>query len=955
MSNESISEFERARIALGYIPPDDRETWQKVGMALKAEFGDEAFAAWDEWSQGASSYKAADVRDVWKSFKGGRITINTLFHLAKQNGFDPRQHKATPVAPAERKRQQAARAAREAAEQKGIASKQRQTATLAASIWAAAEPAPVDHPYLVRKQIAAGELRVYRGDLCIGDAACDGALIVPARDAAGELWTLEFILADGQKRFLPNGRKSGSFALVGGEVSSTVLVGEGYATCATLAAATGMPAAVAFDAGNLLAVATALRGRYPDAGIVLCADDDHATPRNPGVIKSRAAAEAVGGAVAVPDFGPDRPAAGTDFNDLAAHLGSDAVAACVRAAAPASGSRASGNTDAPVEAAKPAKRPKSARASADSQSRFTVDEKGVWYFGVNKEGDALPPQWICEPLEIVAETRNEANTEWGVLLEFSDRDGKPKHWAMPRRMLAGDGSEYRAVLMDMGLNIAPTAHAKQLLATYIQSARTAERARCTGRVGWHGDAFVLPDQTIGAGSELTIFQTDGMVESPFKQRGSLDDWRREVAALCVDNSRLMFCVSCAFAGALLAASGQQSGGFHLMGDSTVGKTTALRVAASVFGGRDFLRSWRATGNAMESTAAQHSDTLLILDEIGQVDPKEVGDIVYMIGNEAGKGRATRTATAKPVATWRLLFLSSGEKDLVAIMGEASKAAKAGQGVRLATIPADAGHGLGMFETLHQFHSAKALADHIVRAAAQYYGEAGIAFIRHASENAEQIPDVLAAMVASLVDAWVPDGAHGQVARVAQRFALVGAAGELATEAGVTGWNEGASMVAAEAVFKSWLTLRGSHGNAETIAMLRQVRAFFEAHGDARFIWMQRSTDDRRANVMHRAGYKRLVKGGRSVNTNQEYMSEFGEQISDADAEQTEMEFFVLPEVFREEVCRGFDHRAVARTLIECNVLMTTGNGRPDMQIRVPGLGRIRAYHVLPSIFDISVA
>src|SRR6202000_667134 len=116
-------------------------------------------------------------------------------------------------------------------------------------------------------------------------------------------------------------------------------------------------------------------------------------------------------------------------------------------------------------------------------------------------------------------------------------------------------------------------------------------------------------------------------------------------------------------------SGQDSGGLHLMGNSTVGKTTALRAAASVFGGRDYMRSWRATSNAMESTAAQHSDALLILDEIGQVEPQGGGDIVYMIGNGAGKGRATRTATAKPVLTWRLLFLSSGEKTLSAIMGE----------------------------------------------------------------------------------------------------------------------------------------------------------------------------------------------------------------------------------------------------------------------------------------------
>ncbi|MFG7107862.1 PriCT-2 domain-containing protein, partial [Burkholderia pseudomallei] len=375
-----MSEFERASVALGYVPADDRDTWRQAGMALKAEFGEEGFTLWNEWSQGAQNYNARDARDVWKSFKGGKITINTLFHLAKQGGFDPRAHRAKPVDPAERERQKAERAAREAAELVELIEKQQAASALAESIWSAAEPAPAGHPYLVRKRIPADALRVYRGNLSIGTAACDSALVIPARDADGTLRTLEFILTDGQKRYLPNGRKAGCFSLIGDAVSSVLLIGEGYATCATLAAATGYPVAVAFDTGNLHAVATALRGQYPDARIVVCADDDHTTNGNPGVTKARAAADAVGGAVTVPDFGPNRPAAGTDFNDLAAHLGPDAVVVAVRAALTSAGSSDAdrGKARSPVE--KPAKRPKTARAQ-DGKSRFVVDDKGVWFHG----------------------------------------------------------------------------------------------------------------------------------------------------------------------------------------------------------------------------------------------------------------------------------------------------------------------------------------------------------------------------------------------------------------------------------------------------------------------------------------------------------------------------------------------------------------------------------------------
>lgn len=953
MSNTHMSEFERARVALGYVQPDDRDTWRQVGMALKAEFDEEGFALWSDWSQGAQSYNAKDARDVWKSFKGGKITINTLFHLAKQSGFDPRAHRAKPVDPAERERRKAERAAREAAELAALAERQREAATLAESIWAAAEPAPADHPYLTRKRIPADDLRIYHGNLRIGTAACDGALIVPARDADSTLWTLEFILEDGQKRYLPNGRKAGCLSMIGGAVSSTLLIGEGYATCATLAAATGHPVAVAFDAGNLMAVATALRARYPDARIVVCADDDHTTKGNPGVTKARAAADAVAGAVAVPDFGADRPVSGTDFNDMAAHRGADAVAAAVRAALAVGGSPAVDKGKVVPPAPKPAKRPKTTQ-TGDGRARFRVDGRGVWYEGYDRDGNDLPPQWICDPLEVAAETRNEANTEWGVLLQFADRDGNPKRWAMPRRMLAGDGAEYRAILLDMGLNIDPSSSAKQRLTSYIQTARSDLRARCTSRIGWHGNAFVLPDRTIGAGDDLTIFQTDGSIESHFKQSGTLDDWRRELAALCVGNSRLMFCVSSAFAGTLLRFSGQASGGFHLMGNSTVGKTTALRAAASVFGGRDYMRSWRATSNAMESTAAQHSDGLLILDEIGQVEPKEVGDIVYMIGNEAGKGRATRNATAKPVLVWRLLFLSSGEKTLASIMGEASKTANAGQDVRLATIPADAGHGYGLFEELHGFETPKDLADHVARASDQYYGVAAMEFIRHTAENADRMRDTVSGMIAALVADWVPQGSDGQVSRVAQRFALVGVAGEVASEAGCTGWGEGHAIQAAHACFKAWVRERGGVGNAEATAMIRQVRGFLEAHGDARFTWVQRVDDDHAGKTMHRAGFKRSLSADRAVNTDREYMAEYGEKMTAADAERSATEFLVLTEPFRNEVCRGFDHRAVARVLAGMGVLRPESNGRADSKVRVGTHGPMRAYRIQSSIFALDI-
>ncbi|WP_073427101.1 DUF927 domain-containing protein [Paraburkholderia terricola] len=938
-----MSEFERARIALGHVPPDDRDTWVRMAMALKTGFGAEGFDLWHDWSQQAKGFNDGDARDVWKSVKGGKTTLASLFFEAKKYGFDPRAHKAKPVTAAERRRQQAERAHREAEERADEAARHAKAADLAARIWSNAGAAPADHPYLVRKRIGVGELRLYRGDLRIGKSLCDGALIVPARNEAGELSTLEFILPNGQKRYLPDGRKAGCYGWVDASTHSTILTGEGYATCATLAAATGFPVAVAFDAGNLPAVAAALRARFPEARIAVCADDDRATLNNPGMTRAQAAADAVGGVVIAPEFGDGRRADETDFNDMAARLGEEAVGACVRAGL------------SPVRPEPAARADTVTVCDSEGEPRFEVKDSGVWFHGTDNRGQKLRPHWICARLDVTAETRDENNNEWGYLLEFDDRDGKRKRWAVPARLFAGDGTELRSTLLSMGLKIGFTQVARSQIANYIQTARTSARARCAGRVGWHGGAFVLPDRTIGDGTEMTIFQAEAAIESQFKQAGQLADWQRELAAFCVGNSRLAFCVSTAFAGTLLRFSGQQSGGFHLMGDSTLGKTTALRVAASVFGGRDYVRSWRATDNALELTAAQHCDTLLILDEIGQVDPKVVGDVVYMLANEAGKGRATRTAAAKPVLTWRLLFLSSGEKSLASLMTEANKAAMAGQDVRLATIPGDAGRGYGMFETLHDFASPKALADHLAAASGRFHGVAGIAFLEWAAQRHERLVDALRTRMLPLVREWVPNDAHSQVSRVAARFALVGVAGELASEAGITGWPEGTATAAAQASFRAWLTVRGGTGNAEHAAMLRQVRSFFEAHGDARFVWWHRALDDRKPNTMHRAGFKRLLADGEHpISSNKDFYGAFGDAMGDESAAGCEIEYYVLSEVFRSEVCKGFDHKAVARLLVEVGALVPEGETRPDRKERLPGMSAQRCYRFSPKLFDMEV-
>jgi putative DNA primase/helicase len=191
----------------------------------------------------------------------------------------------------------------------------------AAAIWKGAMPAPEDHAYLVRKGIKASGARLY-----------NDALVIPVTDR-GEIHSLQFIDTAGEKRFLTGGRKAGCYFSIGTMKNAAALaVCEGFATGASIHEATGHPVAVAFDAGNLGSVALAMREKFPNLPLILCADDDHRTEGNPGVAKATNAAQAVGGLLAIPVFDASRPINSTDFNDMAALHGLEAVRKAVASA-----------------------------------------------------------------------------------------------------------------------------------------------------------------------------------------------------------------------------------------------------------------------------------------------------------------------------------------------------------------------------------------------------------------------------------------------------------------------------------------------------------------------------------------------------------------------------------------------------------------------------------------------
>ena len=176
---------------------------------------------------------------------------------------------------------------------------------------------------------------------------------------------------------------------------------------------------------------------------------------------------------------------------------------------------------------------------------------------------------------------------------------------------------------------------------------------------------------------------------------------------------------------------------------------------------------------------------------------------------------------------------------------------------------------------------------------------------------------------------IPQGADGQVSRVANRFALIAAAGELATEYGSTGWPVGAAFDGVLVCFNAWLERRGTIGKAETEMLLEQVTAFLEAHGESRFTPMEGDVKGPARPVINRAGFRRAV-------------------VSAPTGDYTATEYFVLPSAFREMVA-GFEPKWAARVLADKG-LIRPGKDKSSVSINLPTMGKARCYH-FPAQFD----
>lgn len=487
-----------------------------------------------------------------------------------------------------------------------------------------------------------------------------------------------------------------------------------------------------------------------------------------------------------------------------------------------------------------------------------INQSGVWLFTAPKSGlsDASPllfHAWICGVIKVTAIARDKNNRSFGSLLKFQNKLNIWQTWNMPARLMAGRGDELLSELFDRGLAYNHK-HRNDIL-IYINSCKPDKSMWSTDRLGWMDESFVLPGQVFGNNAGDVMFNSENNHHNEFDTAGTLINWRDNVAALCVGNAGLMFTCSTAFVGALLQPCNVDSFGVHWFGESSKGKTTGLKMAASVWGKwKTYKRTWKSTANGLEGAALLFNDGLLTLDEINDGDPKEISKAIYTIFNGTGKQRATMQGHAKNVANWNVAVLSNGESDIETFLGKYGIAVQPGQLVRFLQIPIWGRYGA--FDELHGSSSGWEFSNRVTKNAELLHGEAGRAYLEKLTvSDLNLLPEKLHIALEGFTRKY--GQLSDQENRAAKSFALVGVAGELATDYGITGWNSGDAMQSALLCFDQWRDHRGV-GDIEPQRVKNAVQAYVETFGDARFT----STND--GILLHgmRSGYWRNDNVGR---------------------------------------------------------------------------------------------
>ena len=462
---------------------------------------------------------------------------------------------------------------------------------------------------------------------------------------------------------------------------------------------------------------------------------------------------------------------------------------------------------------------------------FELRDDGIYLLPYS-DSKGKAPIWLCSPITVIAQTVDTQNKRWGRMISAKNEAGVIHEFVMSAIEISRV-PKLIDQLLDKGLHIDSSKANRTTLSKMLMDWKPAATVLLTDKLGWAENnykTFLFADgSTMGQQKAKFAPVRPAFSLKDVCKRGNLDAWKDTVATRANGNPVLITAISLAFAGPLLRIIGRNGFGIHFKGKSSTGKTTALSVATSVWGGSDLMQTWRTTSSALEGIAASANDSFLPLDELGEVKAAAASEAFYMLANGVAKSRASPQGCTGTAASWKIVFLSTGEISVAEKLAEARIKLMEGQSVRIMDLKAD-GQAHGVFDDLHGEANAAAFANVLNKSAAQACGISGPTFIKKLISIDSDLPRycrVKVAEMTSIVLNGADTTAIPYAERAAEQFALIALAGQLATMFGLTGWSKSAALQAAIEMFGIWMTSQIDPLSRQEI--LRRIHEFSVRH------------------------------------------------------------------------------------------------------------------------------
>ena len=536
-------------------------------------------------------------------------------------------------------------------------------------------------------------------------------------------------------------------------------------------------------------------------------------------------------------------------------------------------------------------------ASSKASQEIILTEKGLY----------LSNQQITSPIQLLYLSRNEDSKNWSKVFLVVDPDDKKHEVFISNEDLMREPIGALANLVKNGFKIFNSSNRNQII-SFLNRWDSHDRRVTINRTGWYQDSFVTTDEVFGPKKNEILFDSTLPTNYKLETKGSLEKWKEDVAAYTKGNPKLIASLCLSISGPFLSIFNQSNFGLHLFGPSSCGKTLAAGIAASVWsranGSGSFIQTWRNTANALEGIAFAHNHMILILDELGELEPSDLGKSIYLLGNGMGKGRSNQIGEAQSRKFFQTVFLSTGEETIESILSKTHVRVHAGQEIRFIEIDSDSHNGLGIFNCTHQFVSSKQLADKIFSGIKNEYGSAGEELLKRI---VERVPIEKQSWLLEFEttknkfkNAFC-ENANSQVNRVADSFSFLVTCGEIASRLKVLPYTKDECFQSLGECFKIWLNYTDRSNLGDDSRLLKNVRIFFEKYGVSRFgrIGNQNNEsaafppqiEDEKTQAWQQAGYRGDYHGQPC--------------------------WFVFPEVFKSEILQGFDTKR-GRTILQKN-------------------------------------